>query len=151
MIAMNNSSVVLKKKFRLSKQQLFEAWSNPQVMRRWLFAAQLRDNCCSVNNNFVTNGEYKIVMHFDESGDVELFGKYVEIDRYSKIVFTWSNNILSNSLVTLSFKKLSENSSELTLEHSLFPDKTTRDEHVKGWQQCLLNLASVLEEVSESG
>ena len=145
---MNTSSLVFKRKFNLPKRQLFEAWSNPQIMQRWFFGGPLRENCCTVENQFVTNGEYKITMHFENTGDSELYGKYLEINRYNKIVFTWSNSLVTDTVVKLSFKELSPNTSELTLEHSLFPDETTRSLHNQGWEQCLENLAIAMEEAA---
>lgn len=145
---MSIDNLLIKRKFNLSKQRLFEAWSNPQLMQRWFYASQLRENCCTVENQFVTGGKYKIIMHFDESGDIEIGGEYLEIDRYSKIVFTWANGLVSNTVVTLGFKALSPNTAELVLEHALFPDEEARRQHNQGWDQCLINLAIALEQVA---
>jgi len=141
----NATNLIIKKKFNLSKRQLFEAWSNPQIMQRWFFGGELRENCCTVENQFVTNGKYKIIMHFEDSGDSELYGKYLEINRYNNIAFTWSNSLVTETLVKLTFKEISPNTSELTLEHSLFQDETSRSLHNQGWDQCLINLAIALE------
>ncbi len=87
-------------------------------------------------------------MHFEDAGDSELYGKYLEINRYNKIVFAWSNSIVIDTIVKLTFKELSPNTSELTLEHSLFQDEAARSLHNQGWEQCLLNLAIALEEAA---
>ena len=143
--------LVLKRKFGLSKRELFEAWSNPLIMQRWFFGGPLRENCCTVENQFVTDGHYKIIMHFEDTGDSELYGKYLEINRYNTIVFTWSNSLVTDTIVKLRFRELSPNTSELTLEHSLFPDEASRSLHNQGWDQCLENLAIALENsVNES-
>lgn len=145
---MATANLVIKKKFNLSKRQLFEAWSNPQIMQRWFFGAQLRDNCCTVENQFVTKGKYKVIMHFEDMTNSEMRGEYLEINRYNKIVFTWSNSLVTDTIVTLMFKELSPNTSELTLEHSLFPDEFTRSKHNEGWDRCLENLAIALEDAA---
>ena len=145
---MTTSDLVIKKKFNLSKRNLFEAWSNPQIMQRWFFGGTLRENCCTVVNQFTVNGEYKIIMHFEDMGDSELYGKYLEINRYNKIVFTWSNSLVTDTVVKLKFRELSPNTSELTLEHTLFPDENSRRLHNQGWDQCLANLAIALEEAA---
>ena len=137
---MNTSSVVIKKKFNLSKRRLFEVWSNPELMQRWFYGGTLRENCCTVENQFVTNGGYKIVMHFEDTGDAEMYGKYLEINRYNTIVFTWTNNVVTDTVVKLHFTELSPNTSELKLEHSLFPDEDSRKLHNQGWDYCLANL-----------
>jgi len=145
---MSASNLVFKKKFKLSKRQLFDAWSNPQIMQRWFFGGTLRENCCTVENQFVTNGNYKITMHFLDGSDSELYGKYLEINRYNTIVFTWSNHLVKDTIVKLHFKELSSNTSELMLEHSLFPDDNSRRLHNQGWEKCLENLSIALESAS---
>ena len=87
-------------------------------------------------------------MHFEDMGDSELYGKYLEINRYNKIVFTWSNSLVTDTVVKLKFRELSPNTSELTLEHTLFPDENSRRLHNQGWDQCLANLAIALEEAA---
>jgi len=93
-----------------------------------------------VENQFSTNGKYKIVMHFEDKSSAEHFGEYLEINRYNTIVFTWNSSLVSDTIVKLSFKELSANKSELTLEHSLFPTQEIRQLHNTGWDACLANL-----------
>ena len=48
-------------------------------------------------------------------------------------------------MVTLEFKSLSANETELTLIHEGFDSEETRDKHGQGWNGCLQNLAGFLE------
>ena len=141
---MNKNTLVIKKEFGLSKRALFDAWSKPEVMRQWFFAGEKGENYCTVENQFSTNGKYKIVMFFKNQGkdksSAEHFGEYLEINRYNTIVFTWNNELVSGAIVKLSFKELSNNKSELTLEHSLFPTQEIKQLHNTGWDACLANL-----------
>ena len=141
---MIKNTLVIKKEFGISKRALFDAWSKPELMRQWFFAGKKGDNYCTVESQFVTNGKYKIVMFFNnQDGDqssAEHYGEYTEITRYNTIVFTWNNELVSNTIVKLSFKELSANKSELKLEHSLFPTQKIMQMHNTGWDACLINL-----------
>lgn len=131
--------LVIRRSYNCPKRILFEAWSKPEIMSKWLFAR--RDDFCesTVTSSFVIGGDYAIIMHLP-SGDVRLYGKYTDITRYSLIAFTWSSPVISNSRVELAFKELSPNRTQLTLTHSLFPSDDIRDAHDQGWHACLDNL-----------
>jgi len=136
---MKSNSIVVKRVFNLSKRELFDAWSKPAIMSRWFFASTEQTPHCSVENNFVTQGSYKLTMHFEQN-DVVIHGKYLEINRFNLISFSWNNPLVSNSQVTLRFKDLSPNRTELTLTHILLPDQSACDAHFDGWNKCFDNL-----------
>ena len=139
---MSKKDIVLKRVFKLSKRELFDAWSKPELMCRWFFATRERPASCSVENSFVTQGDFKLVMHLSNM-DVNIFGKYTEINRYNIISFSWNSPAVSDTLVTLKFRELSASRTELTLIHQLLPDQTLRDQHTEGWNACFDNLAEL--------
>jgi uncharacterized protein YndB with AHSA1/START domain len=133
--------IVIRRVFNCPKRALFDASSKPSVMAKWLFARR-EDFCKStVSNSFTVGGSYSIIMHMPTS-DVHLFGEYTEINRYTRIAFTWSSPVISNSRVVLEFRELSVRRCELTLTHSLFPSEEIRAQHGEGWNACLDNLQS---------
>jgi uncharacterized protein YndB with AHSA1/START domain len=138
-VAIKIDDLVVRRVFNCPKRTLFDAWSQPSVMSKWLFAR--REDFCesTVTNSFSVGGSYSIIMHMPNS-DVKLFGEYTDINRYSLIAFTWSSPAISNSNVRLEFKELSPNRTEFTLTHSLFPSEEVRAEHGAGWNACLDNL-----------
>ena len=135
----------IKRVFGVSKRTLFDAWSKPKTLSRWLFGGQWEEGCCTVENQFVVNGTYTIIMHFKNTGDSVIRGVYKTINRYTSLSFTWSNSGVKDSLVKLTFKSLSSNRTELLLEHDLFPSASMRDLHNEGWNRCLDNLEAELE------
>lgn len=136
-------SVVIKRILPCGKRQLFEAWSKPELMMRWLFASQQPKAPSTVNNSFTVGGAFEVVMHL-QTGDYRHYGEYQAIERYSHIAFSWSSHIVQNSLVALDFKELSPNRTLLTLSHSQFPDEAVRGKHMEGWTGCLQNLEPLL-------
>jgi len=131
--------LVIRRTFNCSKRTLFDAWSKPTIMAKWLFAR--REDFCesTVTNSFTVGGEYKIIMHLPNA-DVELFGEYTAINRYNQITFTWSSPAISNSLVDLGFRERSANRTDFTLTQTLFPSAEIRNQHGEGWIAALDNL-----------
>lgn len=148
-MAIDLDDLVIKRTFNCSKRTLFDAWSQPSKMAKWLFARR-EDFCDStVTNNFSIGGKYSIIMHMPSS-DVHIFGEYTSIIRYRQITFTWSSPVISNSRVDLAFKELSANRTEFVLTHALFPSEEIRAQHGEGWLACLDNLETrVLLSLSE--
>lgn len=140
---MNKQKLVLKRTFNISKRGLFEAWSQPKIMGRWLFATKDSDAYGTVENSFVTDGTYKLVMHMN-SGSVEIHGEYIKINRYNFLAFTWNSPVVKHTLVSLDFKALSPNRTELTLTHQFLPNSELAGQHETGWQTCFDNLETLL-------
>lgn len=140
-MAVEFDDVVITRTFNCPKRALFDAWSQPSIMSKWLFAR--REDFCesTVTSSFTVGGKYSIIMHMPSS-DVRLFGEYTAITRYSQIAFTWSSPVISNSRVDLAFKETSTNRTEFTLTHTLFPSEEIRAQHGEGWLACLDNLES---------
>ncbi len=138
-MAVEFDDLVITRNFNCPKRTLFDAWSQPSIMAKWLFAR--REDFCesTVTSSFTVGGKYTIIMHMP-SNDVQLFGEYTSITRYSQIAFTWSSPVINNSRVDLTFKELSTNRTELILTQSLFPSEEIRAQHGEGWLACFDNL-----------
>ena len=74
-------------------------------------------------------------------------GNYVVVDPPSRLVFTWRwHGEPEQTLVTLRLAPAATGT-ELTLIHEGFADDATRDDHVKGWSDCLDRLPDWLQRV----
>jgi uncharacterized protein YndB with AHSA1/START domain len=131
--------VVIKRVLPCSKRQLFDAWSQPALLSRWLFASQQPTAKSTVQSSFTVGGHYEVIMHLP-TGDYRHYGVYRAIERYHHIAFSWNSHIVEDSLVELHFREMSPNRCELTLTHSQFPSEEVRTKHNDGWQRCLQNL-----------
>lgn len=74
-------------------------------------------------------------------------GQYRIVQPPSRLAFTWAwegTDMEKNpTLVTLEFHEQG-NSTELVLNHDLFPTEDVKQEHNKGWNGCLDRLARFL-------
>ena len=88
-------------------------------------------------------GEFLIVMNV-EGHDLPHRGEYLEIERYTRIVFTWRSHLAGEgSRVTLQFAEGPPGQTRLTLEHVGLADADIRSMHRDGWSHILSELSGV--------
>ena len=73
-------------------------------------------------------------------------GKYLEITRPDKLVFTWASHhsVVDNSTVTLIFTKIDDHKTNISLSHVKFIDKESRSAHEGGWGSILDKLNEII-------
>lgn len=145
------STLEIRRTFKCSKRELFDAWSKPGIMSRWFFADSNRCRDSEVEVDFRVNGGYALTMFFEDGDSAHIHGVYKEISRYSFIAFSWNSMHSTDSLVELQFRELSPNRTELKLCHKLLPDEASRDLHGHGWTMCLANLTTFIEAAASEG
>ncbi len=141
-----NLVLVMKHVFKASPERLFDAWTKPELMTQWFHADETWSNPLA-EADLRVEGDWKLDMKRPDGKIYPHSGRYKVIERPHKLVFTWHPHGDKNieTLVTLSFKKVSEDSTELTLTHEGLRDEKMKDDHNGGWTACLGNLGRVLE------
>ena len=80
--------LTMTRRFNAPPAAVFDAWTNPEVLRRW-FAAGPDAECAEAVVDLRPGGAYRLAMKVP-TGDVYVcIGEYVEIDRPKRLVFTW--------------------------------------------------------------
>ena len=70
-------------------------------------------------------------------------GRFLEIDRPKRLVFTWSSEYAGeDSRVTLEFEA-QQDRTRLTLTHERLPSKKAIEMHTQGWSAILDKLAAI--------
>jgi uncharacterized protein YndB with AHSA1/START domain len=86
---MNNVSTTLLKmtrEFEGKPERVFDAWSNSEMMRKWLFTLERTNKVAQ--NDLRVGGDWEIVDH-REGKDYRAIGEYMEIDPPGKLIFTF--------------------------------------------------------------
>lgn len=134
---MMNSTAVVKKIINTTRDELFEAFSNPEIMSKWFYPYD--EMWVEVSNTFEVGGEYVLKIH-NKDDDIFIHeGEYKEIMPPEKLVFTWNSALVQNTIVTIEFKEL-DSGTELTLTHELLPTEEEVERHKAGWQSVLNRL-----------
>jgi uncharacterized protein YndB with AHSA1/START domain len=136
----------LSRRFAAPRERVFDAWTNPDVLRRW-WAAQPNMDTPTAETDVRPGGRYKLAMRDTETGEVHtLVGEYREVTPPERLVYTWTweSNVgamsgSEDTLVEVDFVEAGD-ATEVTVTHSGFASADIRDLHAHGWNGCLDNL-----------
>jgi uncharacterized protein YndB with AHSA1/START domain len=140
---MTDLTLTVDKTIHASIEKVFDAWLDPEMLSQFMMPMPGMP-ASDVENDAREGGGFTIIMH---AGDDRLphTGKYLEISRPDKLVFTWvSHCSVDKSIVTLIFTKLEENETNISLSHVRFIDEKTRSNHESGWGNILDKLDDVM-------
>jgi uncharacterized protein YndB with AHSA1/START domain len=134
--------VQVRRRVRASAQQIFDLWTKPDLMVRWMspFPGAVD---CKATCDLRPGGAFSLVMSSGQSSR-EVSGTYVLIERPRKLVFTWSGPLTNhvNTLVTLELNP-SGDETDLVLTHERLPTPAICEGHTRGWGNILGHLAEV--------
>ena len=139
----NELDLTVKKIIPASCKEVFDAWLDPEALSQFMLPMEGMPSP-KVKNDPRVGGKFLIEM---KAGDQELphTGEYKVINKYDKIAFTWESAFgVPGSLVTLSFKELAANETELILHHVGFSNEESRDNHFGGWGRIADTLKNTL-------
>ncbi len=135
-VVKSETSLEVKGSFDAPVTRVYQAWTDPGMMNRWLHPGADMTSVCSVDLR--VGGRYSVAMH-SERGVFTTAGEYQEIIPNEKLVFTWQwqgdegEPENETTLITLTFRALGEDETELTLLHERFGTVKERDNHTEGW------------------
>jgi uncharacterized protein YndB with AHSA1/START domain len=137
----------LTRTFAAPREAVFDAWVNPDVLKRWWAAVEGWTTPDAAADPGV-GGRYRLAMSDPATGAVHaVAGEYVELRRPERIAYTWmwegapaEMQGSEQTLVTVDF--VEEGAwTTVVLVHSGFGSAQARDLHGEGWTGCLDKLA----------
>jgi glutathione S-transferase len=136
----------LQRTFPAAPEDVFDAWTNPEVLERW-WAARPSWTSPGCEVDLRVGGRYLLRMRDEETGEVHTVGgSYREIVRPSLLVYTWCWEGTGGpdpghvSVVSVEFRADGEGTT-VVLEHSGLPSAQSRIGHGEGWKGTFDNLA----------
>ncbi|WP_229683175.1 SRPBCC family protein [Virgibacillus oceani] len=111
MIDKSVTILTMKRYFDAKAERVFEAWINPEIIRKWLFTSAETNKV--VKNEPYVGGTWEIVDH-REGTDNRAIGEYMQIVQPNKLVFTFKMPQFSEleDSITVEFDQF-ENGSEM--------------------------------------
>lgn len=123
-------------------EKVFDAWLNPKILSKFMMGMPGMPES-DVETDAREGGHFTIIMHY-RGEKFPHTGKYLEIRRPDKLVFTWaSHHSLDDSSVTLNFTKIDDNQTN-TSSHVKFIDEEARSAHEGGRGHILDKLSEVM-------
>jgi uncharacterized protein YndB with AHSA1/START domain len=129
--------VRIERTFAASAEEAFDAWTSPEVMRRWLHCAP-DWGTPEAEVDLRVGGTVRVAMRRPNGTEVEAQGEYALIDRPNRLVMTWTfdDDPSNEQLIELSFSE-SEGSTTVLLVNSRISTDERRDGQQEGWHGCL--------------
>ena len=136
----------LEHRYAAPREQVFDAWINPAVLKRWWAAAPTWSTPLA-EVDAREGGAYRLSMRTDE-GDVHTVqGEFTEVSPPERLAYTWSWDEgpeaamagSERSLVVVEFLEDGEGTL-VKLRHSGFASDQIRELHMQGWQAVLASL-----------
>ena len=136
--------VRIERTFAASAEEVFDAWTSPDVMRRWFHCNSAWETPVA-DVDLQVGGKIRVVMRRPDGTEVEAQGIFTLIDRPHRLVMTWTfdDDPLNEQLLELSFTE-SKGATTVLLVNSRISTDERRDEQANGWQGCLDELDRLL-------
>jgi uncharacterized protein YndB with AHSA1/START domain len=150
----------VRRTFSASRERVFEAWMDPELLRQWLTGPNGSSPRAEVDSR--VGGEFRVTMTSRpaellaklpgaRSEFAHMIGRYLEITPPERLVFTlgWEDFPTVHmdrdaSTVTVEFHDLGEET-EVVLTHERQPSRRIRAFHSYGWKGSLRKLGTLLE------
>lgn len=133
------------RRFEASRERVFDAWTNPEVLRRWWAAGESWDTPLA-EVDLRPGGRYRLSMRDPASGAVHtVAGEYTEVEPPERLAYSWAwesespDGSADSTHVVVEFHEVGDGT-EVVLIHSGFVNARAREVHAHGWGECLDNL-----------
>ncbi len=120
-------------------ETLFDAWLDAKRLGTWLRPRVVSETRAETDPR--EGGDFRIIMVSDQS-DILHQGTYLEINRPSRLVFTWSSPATDHrdSVITVTFQPVGSSSTRVEIHQVGLPDEESRAGHTEGWSDALAEL-----------
>ena len=144
----NSPHVVVRRVIPATRERVFQAWTDPVLMSRWLVGAP---GHARATVDLKVGGAYSVDMVLDpatlppEAPKLASYlhtGKYIEIVPPERLVFTWESHCAHNSVVTVELHEVS-GGTEVSITHRLSTEEECLS-HEGGWTFALSMMAEYL-------
>jgi uncharacterized protein YndB with AHSA1/START domain len=133
-------------RFAAPRDQVFDAWTNPEVLKRWWRASDgWGTPLAEVDPR--EGGSYRLSMKTDQGEVHTVFGEYREVTPPERLAFTWTweegpGPVMAgseNTLVVVEFEEDGDGTL-VRLTHSGFANEELKGMHEHGWEGVLASL-----------
>jgi glutathione S-transferase len=136
--------------YEAPREDVFNAWIDPSVLKRWWAAAPTWDTPLA-EVDAREGGSYRLSMRTDTGEVHTVRGEFTEVRRPERLAYTWAweegpDAALAAGQDTLVIVDFIEDGAGtlVKLVHSGFERAEIRDMHVQGWDAVLANLENAV-------
>jgi uncharacterized protein YndB with AHSA1/START domain len=121
----SDCEIVVTRTFDAPARLVFQAWTTPELFRRWWIPKSMPLALLSYEADIRTGGSYRLVFDVDGTKTMAFFGKYIEVTPCSRIVWTNDESGESGAVSTVTLEEKGDKT--LMTLHELYRSKEARD------------------------
>jgi uncharacterized protein YndB with AHSA1/START domain len=123
----SDREVVVRRIFDAPARLVFEAWTQPELFRRWWVPKSIGLVLLSVEQDVRVGGSYRLVFDLGDSKTMAFFGRYIEVTPPSRL--SWTNEEGDEGAVTTVTLEEKDGQTHLTFSE-LYPTKEALDRNI---------------------
>ena len=127
--------VVVTRTFDAPARLVFEAWSRPELFKKWWVPRSMGMTLRSCEMDVRTGGTYRLVFGDDPANPMAFFGKYLEVVPNKRIVWTNEESGDEGSVTTVTLEE--RDGKTLLVMSERYPTKEALDAAGTGAQEAL--------------
>jgi uncharacterized protein YndB with AHSA1/START domain len=140
-------AIRLERTIRARAESVFDAWLSPQILRRWWLAgADWETPVAEVDPR--VGGRLRLVMRSPDGEEFGGSGEYLEIERPTRLVFTWTwdghEGHEGTQVIEVDFDQRADGTTQVVVTNRGLPDEESKRSHREGWESSLDHLARAL-------
>ncbi len=120
--------LVVTRTFNGPTRLVFEAWSKPELFKRWWVPKSAGMSLLSCEMDVRTGGKYRLVFDVGASKTMEFFGRYLEVIPGARIVWTNDEGGHGGPVSTVTFEEKGDQT--LVVVNDLYPSKEALDNEI---------------------
>jgi uncharacterized protein YndB with AHSA1/START domain len=129
---------------------VFNAWTEPELLKRWWVPKSVPITLLSCELDVRVGGTYRLVFQVDPTTTMAFFGRYLEVNPPSRLVWTNEEGESDAVVTTVTFD--ADQGRTRLVVHDLYPSKDALDgaiasESVAGWPEMFDQLDELLVEL----
>jgi uncharacterized protein YndB with AHSA1/START domain len=137
--------VVVTRTFDAPARLVFEAWSKPELFKKWWVPRSMGMTLRSCEMDMRTGGTYRLVFGDDPANPMAFFGKYLEVVPNMRIVWTNEESGDAGSVTTVTLEE--RGGKTLLVLSELYPTKEALDAAGTGAQDAMHETFGQLDEL----
>ena len=130
----SDREVVVTRTFDAPARLVFEAWSRPELFKKWWVPRSMGMTLLSCELDVRTGGKYRLVFAVDSTNEMAFFGTYLEVVPNKRIVLTNEESGAAGSVTTVTFEE--REGKTLLVMSELYPTKEALDAAGTGAQEA---------------
>ena len=123
----SDRELVVTRTIRGPARLVFEAWTKPELFQRWWVPKSFPLTLVACELDARVGGKYRLEFRHQDA-TFQVFGKYLEVTPYSRLVLTNDEDQGGGAVTTVTFQETAGKT--LVVVHDLYPSKQALDDAI---------------------